>query len=60
MTRIYGPTNQLFPRVAKEDNFLNGLPIKRGTRLGVISIGNHYNPKYFKDPKKFRPERWEE
>ncbi len=30
-TRYFGPGTQLFPRLALHDNYLNGLPIKKGT-----------------------------
>ena len=54
-TRMYGPISGLFMRVAKEDNYLNGLPIKKGTYVNIQHMGNHYSEKYFKDPLIFRP-----
>jgi hypothetical protein len=30
-TRYFGPGTQLFPRIALHDNYLNGLPVKKGT-----------------------------
>ena len=53
--RFEGPAPDLFERVAKVDNYLNGIPIKKGTKLQITSTVSHYSEKYFKDPKKFRP-----
>lgn len=49
-TRYQGPGTQLFSRYAKNDNYLNGLPVKKGTSIGIITIANHFNPEYFKNP----------
>ena len=57
--RMYGPGVHLAPREAIKDNFLGGVPIKKGTMLNVSVFANHYNPEYFKDPFVFRPERWD-
>jgi cytochrome P450 len=35
------------------------VPIRKGTVVNIQPRGNHYNPKYFKDPNVFKPERWE-
>ena len=35
------------------------VPIRKETILGFQPRGSHYNPKYFKEPNEFRPERWE-
>ena len=40
------------------DHFVGDVPIEKGTYLNVYSIPNHHNPKHFKDPQEFRPERW--
>ena len=58
-TRMYGPVNGVFPRKAENDSFIKDLPVRKGTCLMIQPLGNHYSPKYFKDPKAFRPERWE-
>ena len=57
-TRAYGPANLLFLREAKVDNYLNGIAIKKGTLVSANCYANHYSEKYFKEPMKFRPERW--
>ena len=36
------------------------MPIKKGTLLGIQPFAPHYSEKYYKNPKEFRPERWEE
>lgn len=56
---MYGPANGIFFRVAKEDNFIKDIPICKGTVVSIQPRGNYYNPKFFKDPNEFRPERWE-
>ena len=58
-TRIYGPANGLFLREPAEDLFLKDIPIKKGTLVSIRFTGSHYDEKYFKDPFKFQPERWE-
>ena len=40
---MYGPVSGLFMREAIEDNYLNGLPIKKGTLLTIQHLGNHYS-----------------
>lgn len=48
VTRVYGPGNITFPRVAIRDNFINGLAIKKGTVVLVNPIGNEFSEKFFK------------
>lgn len=57
-TRFYGPDG-LFIRKASADHFMNSIPIFKDTFLVPWAKANHHNPKYFKDPENFRPERWE-
>jgi cytochrome P450 family 3 subfamily A len=57
-TRHYGPVNGNFARVATEDHYIGKIPVKKGTLMAMQPMGNHYNPKYFKDPFTFQPERW--
>ena len=56
--RMYGPITGLFVRDVQEDNLLAGIEIRKGTYMSIQHIGNHYSEKYFKEPIKFRPERW--
>lgn len=56
---MYGPVNGLFYRIATEDNYIKDIPITKNTIVSTQPRGNHYNPKYFKNPNEFRPERWE-
>lgn len=58
-TRHYGPVNGIFTRIAVNDNVVQDIPISKGTLAAVQPVGNHYSPRYFKDPYVFRPERWE-
>lgn len=48
--RCFGPAPVLFEKTAKNDNYLNGLPVKKGTMISVVQYANHYNEKYFKNP----------
>ncbi|KAJ7719188.1 cytochrome P450 [Mycena maculata] len=34
------------------------IPILKGTQIMVDMIGVHYNPRYYDDPKIYRPSRW--
>lgn len=43
VTRIYGPGNIGFPRVAIKDNYINGLGIKKGTVVNINPVGNEYS-----------------
>ena len=57
--RWYGPSPLLFEKKAKADNYLNGLPIKKGTMISFVQFANHFFEKYFKNPDEFLPERCE-
>ena len=48
--RCYGPAPLLFERKARVDNYLNGLPVKKGTIVSVVQHANHFSEKYFKSP----------
>jgi cytochrome P450 len=43
-----------------KDHFISNIPIKKDTAMAISTISTHYNEKYFKDPKVFKPERWED
>lgn len=49
----------MFTRVANKDHFVGKIPVKKGTLIGFQSTANHHDPKFFKNPYEFRPERWE-
>ena len=49
-TRFYGPGTHLFSRKAKVDNYLNGIPIRKGTAISIMVMSNHFSEKYFKNP----------
>ena len=51
VTRFYGPANGNASRVALNDNYIKGVPIKKGTMLGAQPIGSHFSEKYYKNPK---------
>lgn len=46
------------PRKALKDNYINGLAIKEGTIVNINTYAVSFSEKYYKDPYKFRPERW--
>lgn len=56
---MYGPGNSFLLRQASEDMYFENVPILKNTLLNYNSYGNSYNPKYYDEPEKFRPERWE-
>nr|ABY59985.1 cytochrome P450 monooxygenase CYP5012A2 [Tetrahymena thermophila] len=56
--RHYTIADQLFMRTATQDIQLGNLKIKKGTVLNVGNLENHFDPKYFKDPHQFNPQRW--
>ncbi|KAF4583601.1 hypothetical protein EYR38_002356 [Pleurotus pulmonarius] len=64
------PVAQSMPREAREDTILSVpnpvgqegskiIPIPKGTHVVVDMIGIQYNPRYFTEPEKFKPSRWE-
>ena len=56
-TRFFEPVNRLFTREANKDHYINGIQIPKGSLVN-LSVANHFDSKYFKDPETFRPERW--
>lgn len=46
------------PRIAAEDDVINGLRIPAGSRVLVSVWSTHRDPKVYDDPTEFRPERW--
>ncbi|KAI0656081.1 cytochrome P450 [Cubamyces menziesii] len=64
-SRIY-PSGFMWIRDTAEDIVLEHvgpnrdqrIPVPKGTRLVVDSIGLHHNPRLFPEPEAFKPERW--
>lgn len=50
ITRVYGPVNGILFREAIMDNYIKDVQITKGTMISTQPLGNHFNPKYFKDP----------
>ncbi|AHB48118.1 cytochrome P450 [Hyphomicrobium nitrativorans NL23] len=55
--RLYPPVWSLI-RVATEPDVIGGKEIKPGDRIVLFSYGAHHNPRFWKDPEEFIPERW--
>ena len=45
-------------RVASNDVTIKGIPIKKGTVIGISIIGRHMDPEIWPEPEKYDPERW--
>jgi cytochrome P450 len=57
---MWPPGVGLLARMATEDLSIGPYKIKKGDCLGTNFIGLMSNPKYFKEPGTFNPERWNE
>lgn len=55
--RLYPPVWSLI-RVATEPDVIAGKEIRPGDRIVLFSYGAHHNPRFWKDPEEFIPERW--
>lgn len=53
------PVPNFIFRNSVKDHLLSDIHISKGTIVCNATFPNQYNPKYFKDPFVFRPERWE-
>ncbi len=56
--RVYPPVYML-DRVAKEDTELGGYRIPKNTGIIVSAFAVHRSPRYWADPMRFDPSRWE-
>jgi cytochrome P450 len=48
----------LWREVVASDITINGHPVPKGCDVGVPLYSIHHDPKYYKDPFVYRPERW--
>ncbi|MGW5420996.1 cytochrome P450 [Streptomyces sp. NPDC003943] len=55
--RLY-PTIWLLTGIAKEGATLGGAPVRPGTRVWSSQWATHRDPRWYRDPLEFRPERW--
>lgn len=56
--RLYPPTQGIVRDCVAEEDEINGIRIKKGDTLFVSTWGIHRNPRLWRDPDVFRPERF--
>lgn len=56
--RYYGPGNALFIRIATKNHYLKDIYVQKGTSVTIVAHSIHRNPKYYKEPHVYDPERW--
>ncbi|XP_074011149.1 cytochrome P450 4V2 [Numenius arquata] len=52
------PSVPLFARTLREDCYIRGYQVPKGTNVVVITYALHRDPEIFPDPEEFRPERF--
>jgi enediyne biosynthesis protein E7 len=55
--RLY-PPGWAFTRTPLEDDRLDGHPVRRGSVIIVSSYANQRNPRFWRDPNRFEPDRF--
>lgn len=55
---MWPPAVGILTRVVTRDVQLGPFALKKGSNVGTNIIGLMHNPKYYKDPSVFNPERW--
>lgn len=55
---MYGPATSILLREAKSDTYIENIPILKSTGIKIELLASHYNPKIYKDPFTFKPNRW--
>jgi cytochrome P450 len=55
---MWSPAVGILLRVAQRDVNLGPFQIPKGMLVGTNIIGLMHNPKYYKNPEIFNPERW--
>lgn len=57
--RLY-PVSDRIRRTSKKDAEINGMLIPKGTVVIIPVFTLHRDPKYWREPEEFRPERYED
>eukprot|EP01080_Neovahlkampfia_damariscottae_P011888 gene11888-5215_t len=57
--RIIPPVPEI-DRETEKDMFVGDMFVPKGTMIGINIYGLHHNPKIWKDPYSFNPDRWNE
>jgi len=57
--RIYPVVSSILGRYLEKDTSVNNMTFKKNTNHLFISILLYHNPKYFPNPMKFDPDRWQ-
>ena len=56
--RVFSPAVSNFQRVATQDHMLGNIKVKKGTYATADLTARNFDPRVFKDPEEFRPERF--
>jgi cytochrome P450 len=56
--RMWPPAVGILTRVVTKDHQLGPFKLKKDSLIGTNILGLMHNPKYYKNPEIFDPERW--
>ncbi|KAE8350314.1 cytochrome P450 [Aspergillus coremiiformis] len=56
--RLFAPLPGTEPRRSENDHVIDGCLIPKGTVVSISPYTLHRNPRVFKDPMRFNPDRW--